>query len=85
MGRSVISSSEQLDLLSCFGKRCSAGSFVTENWTVRFFHPLTWQRELRGEGNLGLQFVEKQWWDCHVSQSCFERARFQIIIPFSRA
>lgn len=37
MGRTVPSSSEQLDLLSCFGELCTPGSFlVTGNWTFFF-------------------------------------------------
>lgn len=60
--RTVPSSSDQLDLLSCVGEWCSAGScFVTENWTG-FFQPLTCkQRRAEGERVLGLQFVESQW------------------------
>ena len=53
MGRTVPSSSDQLDLLNCFGEQCSAGSFfVTENWTG-FFQPLTWQTK-EGTGGKGI-------------------------------
>lgn len=51
MGRTVPSSSEQLDLLSRFDERCSAGSFfVTENWTGFFFSLLPGkQRRVQGK------------------------------------
>lgn len=50
MGRAVPSSSEQLDLLSRFGDRCSAASFfVTENWTGFFSLLPGKQRRAQGE------------------------------------
>lgn len=63
MGRTVPFSSEQLDLLSRFDERCSAGSFfVTENWTGFFSASyLAKKGGCRGKGDLGLQLVESQW------------------------
>lgn len=51
-GRAVPSSSEQLDLLSGFGDRCSADSFFCYRRLDRFFQPLTWQTKegTRGKG-----------------------------------